>query len=155
MHDIKHFNAAVTPPWPVQVDEKGVETRVEVVNVIKQQKNYIRRISETLQSARYQAADKTTPCRRKSVCVKKVVEAVKKGISRNPRRSRISPVLLLVPPPSRQVSGSSARPRAEISEFVNVVIIGIHFQNTLKFEVDMFIIHFYIFLFFKFKTNFK
>ena len=26
MQNIKHFNAAVTPPWPVQVDEKGVET---------------------------------------------------------------------------------------------------------------------------------
>ena len=75
-------------------------------------------------------ADKTTPCRRKSVRVKKVVEAMKKRISRNPRRSRISPVL--VPPPSRQVPGSSCMPRAEISEFVRVVVIGIHFHVYLK-----------------------
>ena len=66
------------------------------------------------------------PCRRKLVRVKKVVEAVKKRISRNPRRSRISPVL--VPPQSRQVSGSSCMPRAEISEFVHVVVNGIHFH---------------------------
>ena len=74
-------------------------------------------------------ADKTTPCRRKSVRVKKVVKAVKKRISRNPRRSRISPVL--VPPLSRQVSGSSCMPRAEIYEFVHVVVIGIHFYVYL------------------------
>ena len=75
-------------------------------------------------------ADKTTPCRRKSVRVRKVVEAVKRRIFRNPRRSRISCVL--VPPPSRQVSGSSCMPRVEISEFVHVVVIGIHFHVYLE-----------------------
>ena len=30
MQNIKHFNAADTPQWPVQVDDKGVETRVDV-----------------------------------------------------------------------------------------------------------------------------
>ena len=53
MQNIKHFNAAVTPQWPVQVDEKGVETRggFTDVRVIKQQNNHIKR-SETLQSDR-------------------------------------------------------------------------------------------------------
>ena len=58
--------------------------------------------------------------------MKKVVGAVKKRISGNPRRSRNSPVL--DPPQSRQVSGSSSRLRAEISEFVHIVLIGIHFH---------------------------
>ena len=75
-------------------------------------------------------ADKTTPCRSKPVRVRKVVEAVKRRISSNPRRWRISPVL--VSPPSRQVSASSCMPRAEISEFVHVVVIGIHFHVYLE-----------------------
>ena len=75
-------------------------------------------------------ADKIIPCRRKSVRVKKVVGAVKKRISGNPRRSRNSPVL--DPPQSRQVPGSSSRLRAEISELMHIVLIGMHLQVYLE-----------------------
>ena len=92
---------------------------------IRAQVNAVKRFKATGTTA-----DKAIPCRRKSVRVKKVVEAVKKRISRSSRPSRISPVL--VPPPSRQVSGSSCMPRAEISEFVHVVVIGIHFHVRLE-----------------------
>ena len=64
------------------------------------------------------------------MCVKKVVKAAKKRISRNPRRSRISPVL--APPQSRQISGSSSRLRVGISDFVHIVVIGIHFHVYLE-----------------------
>ena len=62
---------------------------------------------------------------------------MKKRISRSPRRSRISPVL--VPPPSRQVSGSSCMQRAEISEFVHIVVIGIPTFPCIpwNFDADM------------------
>ena len=102
--------------------------------MIKQQKGNILSVEKRFK-ATDATADKTTPSRRKSVCVKKVVEAVKKRISRNPRQSRLSPVL--VPPQSRQVSGSSSRPRAEIPDFVHVVVIGIHFHVCLEILKSM------------------
>ena len=92
------------------------------MRVIKQQKRNLLSVVKRFK-ATDTTADKTIPCRRKSVCVKKVAEAVKKRISRNPRRSRISPVL--VPPQSRQISGLSSRLRAGTSDFVHVVEIGI------------------------------
>ena len=69
--------------------------------------------------------------------MKKVVEAVKKRISGNPRRSRNSPVL--DPPQSRQVSGSSSMLRVAISKFVHIVLIGIHFHvypEILKLDMS-------------------
>ena len=102
MQNIKHFNAAVTQQWPVQVDDKGVETRVDVslMSVWSNSRTTILSVVKRFK-ATGATADKTTPCRRKLVRVKRVVEAVKKRISRNPRRSRINPVL--VPPSFRLV----------------------------------------------------
>ena len=74
--------------------------------------------------------DKTIPGRKKSARVKKVAEAMKKRISRNPRRSRLSTVF--VSPQSCRVSGSSSMPRAEMSKFVHAVVIGIHFHVYLE-----------------------
>ena len=106
----------------------------KIVRVIKQQKRNILSVVKRIKATDI-TADKTIPSRRKSVRVRKVEEAVKTRISRNPRRSRISPVL--VPPQSRQVSGSSSRPMAEISEFVHVVVIGIHCHVNLEILKSM------------------
>ena len=85
-------------------------------------KRHIKR-SETLQSDRYH--------RRKDYSVQEEVGVCEEGGAcreslENPD-GRVS-----VPPQSRQVSGSSSRPREEISEFLRAFVIGIHFHVCLE-----------------------
>ena len=92
------------------------------------EKKHIKR-SETLQSDRYHCRQDYSGQEEVGMCEEGSGSRGSLGIP-DGRISDISPVL--VPPQSRQVSGWSSRPRAEIFEFVHIVVIGTHFHVYLE-----------------------